>query len=67
MRGRFIAQGAVPVLPSDDEDALSARILAMEHRLTRWRCGWWRPGAARLDGARVTYAPDAPAPYLWQA
>ena len=31
--GPIIAQGAVPVLPGDDRDALAARILAVEHRL----------------------------------
>ncbi len=65
--GPIIAQGAVPVLPGDDEDALSARILAMEHRLYPLALRLVATGAARLDGARVTYAPDAPAPYLWQA
>lgn len=31
--GPIIAQAAVPVLPEDDEQSLSARILAEEHRL----------------------------------
>lgn len=31
--GPIVAQARVPVLPGDDEDALSARILAAEHRL----------------------------------
>ncbi len=31
--GAIIAQAAVPVLPSDDEAALAARVLAQEHRL----------------------------------
>jgi phosphoribosylglycinamide formyltransferase-1 len=40
--GPIIAQGAVPVLPDDDEAALAARVLAVEHRLlpaaVRWHC-----------------------------
>jgi formyltetrahydrofolate-dependent phosphoribosylglycinamide formyltransferase len=31
--GPIIGQAAVPVLPSDDEEALAARVLAAEHRL----------------------------------
>jgi phosphoribosylglycinamide formyltransferase-1 len=31
--GPIIAQAAVPVLPDDDEQSLSARILAQEHQL----------------------------------
>jgi phosphoribosylglycinamide formyltransferase-1 len=31
--GPIVAQGAVPVLDGDDEDALAARVLAVEHRL----------------------------------
>ncbi len=31
--GPIIAQGALAVLPSDDEQSLSARVLAIEHRL----------------------------------
>jgi len=31
--GPIIGQAAVPVLPDDDEDALAARVLTVEHRL----------------------------------
>ena len=31
--GPIIGQAAVPVLPDDDEDALAARVLAVEHKL----------------------------------
>jgi len=31
--GPIVAQGAVPVLPGDDEDTLAARVLAVEHRI----------------------------------
>ena len=31
--GPIIGQAAVPVLPDDDEEALAARVLAVEHRL----------------------------------
>ncbi len=38
--GRIIAQAVVPVLPGDDEAALSARILKEEHRLLPQVIGW---------------------------
>jgi len=62
--GPIIAQGAVPVLTSDDEDALSARILAMEHRLYPLALQLVASGAAWLDGAHVNFAKDSPPPFL---
>lgn len=48
--GPILAQGAVPVLPGDDEAALAARVLALEHRLY--------PAALR---AFLTATPHSPA------
>jgi phosphoribosylglycinamide formyltransferase 1 len=62
--GPIITQGAVPVLPGDDEETLSARILAMEHRVYPLALRLVSSGAARLEGSRVTFAPGAPAPFL---
>ncbi len=62
--GPIIVQGAVPVLPGDDEEALSARILAMEHRLYPLALRLVATGAAWLDGGRTVYAADAPPPFL---
>jgi phosphoribosylglycinamide formyltransferase 1 len=62
--GPIIAQGAVPVLQGDTEETLSARILAMEHRLFPLALRLVATGAARLEGSRVTYAPDAPPAFL---
>jgi phosphoribosylglycinamide formyltransferase-1 len=62
--GPVIAQGAVPILPGDDEESLSARILAMEHRLYPLALRLVASDAARLDGTRVTFAPGAPSPIL---
>ncbi len=62
--GPIIVQGAVPVLPGDDEEALSARILAMEHRLFPLALKLVASGAARLEGARVVYTADAASPCL---
>ncbi len=62
--GPIVAQGAVPVLPGDDEEALSARILAMEHRLYPLALRLVAGGAARLAGGRVTFAVDAAPAFL---
>ncbi len=63
--GPIIAQGAVPVLPGDDEETLSARILAMEHRLYPLALKLVAAGDARLHNGRVEFAGASPAPSLW--
>jgi phosphoribosylglycinamide formyltransferase-1 len=51
--GPIVAQGAVPVCDRDDEAALAARVLAVEHvllpRVVRWYC----EGRLAIDGRRV--------------
>jgi phosphoribosylglycinamide formyltransferase-1 len=51
--GPIIAQGAVPVLPGDDEAALATRVVAVEHRLlpaaVEWHCG----GRLVIEDGRV--------------
>ena len=51
--GPIIAQAAVPVLPGDDEAALSARILAEEHRLYPLVVRLAVTGGVRLEGGRA--------------
>lgn len=51
--GPVLVQAAVPVLDGDDEDALSARILAQEHRCYPRAIGLWAAGRINLDGRRV--------------
>jgi len=51
--GPILAQAAVPVLPGDDEDALAARVLRVEHRLYPAALREWLEGRLRLDGTRV--------------
>ena len=65
--GPIIAQGAVPVLPGDEEGALSARILAMEHRLYPLALKLVASGAALLQGGRVSFGAAGAPPWLWQA
>ena len=56
--GPIIAQGAVPVRPGDDADALAARILVQEHRLYPQALALVAGGQARLDGARVVFSEE---------
>lgn len=55
--GALIAQAAVPVLPGDDEQALSARILNAEHRLYPAAAGWVAQGHVWLEAGRALFAP----------
>jgi phosphoribosylglycinamide formyltransferase-1 len=48
--GPVIVQGAVPVLPEDDEASLSARILAVEHRLYKQALRWAAEGRLHVEG-----------------
>ena len=63
--GPIIAQGAVPVLAGDDEEALSARILAMEHRLYPLALRLVASGAAWLENGRVEFASVNFSASLW--
>ncbi|MGY2049287.1 phosphoribosylglycinamide formyltransferase [Methylobacterium sp. JK268] len=56
--GPIIAQGAVPVHPGDDAEALAARVLVQEHRLYPAAVALVASGRARLEGGRVVFAAD---------
>ena len=60
--GPIIIQGAVPVLPGDTADTLSARILAQEHRIYPRAIQLYAEGRLRVEGRRVlvTGASDSP-------
>ncbi len=51
--GPIVAQAAVPVYESDDEDALSKRILAEEHRIYPLALRLAAEGRLGVDGRRV--------------
>lgn len=55
--GPAIAQAAVPVLPSDDERTLAARVLEQEHRLLPAALAWLARGEAALRDGRVHLSP----------
>ena len=54
--GPIIAQAAVPVLESDDEEALAARVLALEHRILPQAVGWFAHGRLVVADGRVCVA-----------
>jgi len=51
--GPIVAQGAVPVLAGDDEAALAARVLAVEHRLLPAAVRAFCLGRLTIAGGRV--------------
>jgi phosphoribosylglycinamide formyltransferase-1 len=57
--GPIIAQAAVPVLPGDDADTLSARILAQEHIIYPQALDLIAQGRVRIDANRAII--DTPA------
>jgi phosphoribosylglycinamide formyltransferase-1 len=54
--GPIIAQAVVPVQDDDDEERLSARILAAEHRLYPLALRLYAEGRLKVAGNRVTVA-----------
>lgn len=56
--GPIVAQAAVPVLPADTEETLSARVLAQEHRLYPLGLALVASGRARLQQGRVELDAD---------
>lgn len=61
--GPIIAQAAVPVLPGDDADRLSARVLEAEHRLYPQALRLIAEGRTRVEQDRVLLSgpvPDLP-------
>ena len=58
--GPIIVQAAVPVLPGDTEDTLSARVLKQEHRIYPMAVRWLVHGELRLAAGIVTHTEGAP-------
>jgi phosphoribosylglycinamide formyltransferase 1 len=60
--GPILVQAAVPVLDTDTEETLAARILVQEHRCYPRALSLWAEGRVRIEGRRVRIegaAPDA--------
>jgi phosphoribosylglycinamide formyltransferase-1 len=51
--GPIVMQAAVPVLPGDDEDALAARVLTVEHVIYPLSVRWFVEGKLRVENGRV--------------
>ena len=54
--GPIIVQAVVPVLPGDDEERLSERIRAQEHRIYPWAIQLFGEGRLAVDGSIVRIA-----------
>lgn len=52
--GPIIVQAVVPVLPDDDADSLSARILEQEHKIYPAAVRWIAEGRVRVSGEVVS-------------
>lgn len=64
--GPIVAQGAVPVLPADSVETLTARILRMEHRLYPMVLRWAAQGRIRVEGRKVLLdLPEGEAAFWW--
>ncbi len=62
--GPILAQGAVPVLPGDDEAELAARVLALEHRLYPVALRAFLGGERFLPAAGALFCNPLPPPPL---
>ena len=51
--GPILVQAAVPVLESDTEETLAARVLAQEHRIYPQAARWLAEGRVVFSGADV--------------
>jgi phosphoribosylglycinamide formyltransferase-1 len=53
--GPIVAQAVVPVLDGDDEAALAARVLKLEHRMYPSAVRWFVEGQLEIAAARVLH------------
>jgi len=51
--GPIVIQGVVPVIPGDTEEALAARVLAVEHRIYPQAVRWFAEGRLAFEGDDV--------------
>jgi phosphoribosylglycinamide formyltransferase-1 len=58
--GPIVAQATVPVLPGDDEDSLSARVLVQEHRLYPLAVRWFVEDKLEIADGIVTHRAGEP-------
>ena len=57
--GPIIAQSAVPVLDTDDEESLHNRIQVEEHKLYPEVIKWYAQGRLKIEGRKVIIQPSA--------
>ena len=62
--GPVVVQAAVPVLPSDDEASLAARVLQAEHQIYPKAVGWFVQGLLEMRQGLVRHTAGEPQ-HLW--
>jgi phosphoribosylglycinamide formyltransferase-1 len=65
--GPIVAQAAVTVQKDDDEAALAARVLAVEHRLLVGAVRWFCSDRLSIEGSRVRIRGEIADPAVLQA
>ena len=63
--GPIVIQSVVPLLPGDDAQTLSARVLATEHQIYPLAVRWFVDDTLRIEGGIVRHTRAAP--QLWLA
>lgn len=58
--GPIVDQASVPVLPSDTEQSLAARVLEQEHAIYPRAVRWFVEGRLKVNGFRVGLLEEAP-------
>jgi phosphoribosylglycinamide formyltransferase-1 len=58
--GPIVDQASVPVLPSDTEQSLAARVLEQEHVIYPRAVRWFVEGRLQINGFRVGLLEEAP-------
>ncbi|WP_299454383.1 phosphoribosylglycinamide formyltransferase [uncultured Pigmentiphaga sp.] len=65
--GPIIAQGVVPVMPGDTEEALAERVLGIEHVVYPTVASWLAHGKVSLEAGKVVVRDVADRAFLWSA
>jgi phosphoribosylglycinamide formyltransferase-1 len=60
--GPIVIQAAVPVLPDDDEERLSARVLRLEHAVYVQAIRWFLDDKIAIEGSRVKLSAECQYP-----
>lgn len=57
--GPILAQSSLEILPEDDEDTLSEKVLALEHKLYPWCVAQFCKGGVKFEEGRIVWSDAA--------